>query len=141
MARVLRCIAAAAMSAVGLTLASTVPLVGTTTATAAPSALTWSQMPAPTPPQGGNGLFGLSCTSATFCMSVGPIENDGAGARAYEWNGASWSPTTMPDGMNKGLWSVSCVDQNFCVAVVLDPVQAGRAVPSPTHGMVWRGRR
>ena len=117
MSRAMKWIASAAIGVVCLTLPNMSPLAGPSAGATTPSALEWSLMPAPTPTQQVNDLVGLSCTSATFCMSVGPISNDGSGARAYEWNGSSWDPTSVPDGTNRVLWSVSCLDQDFCVAV------------------------
>ena len=95
-------------------------------------------MPAPTPPQQDNDLFGLSCASATFCMSVGPLDNDGSGARAYEWNGSSWDPTAVPDGTNSELFSVSCVDASFCMAVGGGLDESGNGSES-TEAYEWNG--
>lgn len=69
---------------------------------------------------GGHG--DLSCTSSTFCMSVGEITtygNSGPGSQmAYStYDGTAWTtPTTIPTQSDDALHTVSCVSPTFCMA-------------------------
>ncbi len=77
----------------------------------------WSSMP--NGYQDGDGgnqyLYGVSCTSTTFCVAVG---GDEPNSLDYwlEWNGIAWSPMTPPSGGAVLPVGVSCVSQSFCMA-------------------------
>jgi hypothetical protein len=63
-------------------------------------------------------LFGVSCTSATFCTAVG---QRGTSALIESWNGMSWSVQTpgVPVGpiTSFSLADVSCTSTTSCIAV------------------------
>ena len=67
---------------------------------------TWSILASP----GGTGatLYGVSCTSTTFCIAVGSV--------VERWNGTKWSIVTSPTAAG-GLNAVSCTSTTFCIAV------------------------
>lgn len=73
-----------------------------------------------------DGLFQISCASATFCVAVGST-GPGVVRSARMWNGTSWSAPRVidPNGAdtatsNSGLRSVSCPTASLCVAVGSD---------------------
>jgi hypothetical protein len=86
------------------------------------------------PDASGNGLEGVSCTSATWCIAVG-------GQTSEIWDGHSWStqPAVAPPGVvGTHLASVSCASPTACTAVGdYDPV------PEPHPGLAlierWDG--
>lgn len=69
----------------------------------------WHQQSAPVLPETFNDLHGVSCTSATFCISLGS-GSPGANYIAL-WNGA-WAY----EAFNANLDSVSCTSAAYCVA-------------------------
>lgn len=79
--------------------------------------LAWSVTPTPSP-HGADGLDGVSCAGAAFCMAVGSYDG-GAGTLAEGWNGKSWSvtPSPSPGGDPDELFGVSCTGSSFCMAV------------------------
>ena len=68
---------------------------------------------------GDNVLFGVSCTSPTFCKAVGqgnyglttPIT-----ALVESWNGSNWSIDPTPNSQNTFLNFVSCASDKSCMA-------------------------
>jgi hypothetical protein len=58
----------------------------------------------------GNGFFGVSCPTTTFCAAV-----DGSGD-AVLWNGDRWSSPVQATTLGS-LNSVSCTSPTFCVAL------------------------
>ncbi len=85
---------------------------------------TWSVVPSPNPADNENILFGVSCSSPSFCMAVGD-QNDvsqppSESTLIEEWDGSSWAvvpspnPDTQADALEGG---VSCTSEVFCVAV------------------------
>ena len=77
-----------------------------------------------TPPEDG-ALFGVSCTSSSFCIAVGYGVGSGANAIIDEFNGAAWSRQQAPLNSSLAintnrLWSVSCAVDQSCVAVGSD---------------------
>jgi hypothetical protein len=83
----------------------------------------WPIQRAPTPLGSTSSvLSGVSCTSRTFCTTVGYSQTNGADTVALveRWNGASWSiqPTPAPEGSS--LSGVSCTSRTFCTAVGTD---------------------
>ncbi len=81
----------------------------------------WSVSPSPTTGSGQNTLYGVSCTSATFCEAVGYNGNPYQ-TLIETWNGTSWSVTPSPNqtGFSDQLVGVSCVATTFCEAVGAD---------------------
>jgi hypothetical protein len=68
-------------------------------------------------------LAGVSCTSATRCVTVGVTSTNGAEetshALAASYNGSTWKAATVPapaGGGTSAFSSVSCVSATFCVA-------------------------
>src|SRR5215469_7967942 len=53
----------------------------------------WTIQATPNPPQGGGGLNGVSCTSASACTAVGASN---AGTLAERWNGTRWTIQATP---------------------------------------------
>jgi hypothetical protein len=83
------------------------------------------------------GLVGVSCPSATSCVSVGEIGTglDAFSTLAERWNGRTWSLTPSPTGGN--LYSVSCASATNCFAAgSLDPLQGD---PASTLVDRWNG--
>jgi hypothetical protein len=72
---------------------------------------------------GGNGdrLWGLSCTSVSWCMAVGSYNVGSAQPLLTEvWNGKKWTIHRPPNPKNvagNALVGVSCLSSTFCVAV------------------------
>ena len=61
-------------------------------------------------------LYGVSCTSATFCMTAG-IYNSNMTPVIEKWNGTSWTLVSAPNpSADSELWGVSCTSATFCVA-------------------------
>ena len=92
----------------------------------------WARMPAPT--SGNGALFGLYCTSPTWCMAVGPYA---AGDMSALWNGAKWSFGPVVVGLGRpGLESaVSCISDRACLAL-------GESSPLPSPRLAsWDGSR
>ncbi len=84
---------------------------------------TWAiqSIPLPTGAQDGS-LFGVSCSSASACTTVGtyiPTEGVVTGTLAERWNGSTWSVQSTPNGgaNDNNLESVSCTTSNACSAV------------------------
>ena len=68
-----------------------------------------------------NALYGISCTSATFCMAAGSYLNGSSKQTLVEaWNGSTWSITASPNMstiQDNQLTSISCTSPTACVAV------------------------
>ena len=69
-----------------------------------------------------NELSGVSCTSASLCLSVGYYTGslDYDQVLAQKWNGTSWSKTTIQSAgtpSDNYLAGVSCAGTAFCMAV------------------------
>ena len=82
----------------------------------------WSVTPSPNPGSHNNGLTGVSCTSRSFCVTVGGYYTGRAYRTLVEsWNGKVWSVTPSPgpatNGRYNSLSDVSCAGPTFCVAV------------------------
>jgi hypothetical protein len=82
----------------------------------------WSLQPAPDPTDVMQAqLAGVSCTSATACVSVGRTVQGfqfGEGPLAERWNGKSWSiQSTVGAPLSTELLGVSCVSATACTAV------------------------
>jgi hypothetical protein len=67
-------------------------------------------------------LYGMSCTSSSWCMGVGYTKNTAHefAPLAEGWNGTEWqlmTPATPPGGKETSLKSVSCTSSTACTAV------------------------
>lgn len=63
-------------------------------------------------------LSGVSCASATFCVTLGTVEAHGGNyAYAYRWNGSAWTVMPMPNVPDATLSAVSCLSADWCMAV------------------------
>ncbi len=102
---------------------------------------TWRLLATRTPSDLNDGLSGVSCVSARWCMTVGAYLNadDEQRTLAELWNGHSWQelPTPSPGLPGSYLAAVSCPSQKQCLAVggVSDQ---GKVTPLAE---VWNGRR
>ena len=84
-----------------------------------------------------NSLRAVSCTSASFCVAVGP-------AAILTWNGSAWSllPTSSVSTPDLNLTGVSCTSTSFCMASgssvvwITSPV---RGTVSQSIALVWNG--
>jgi hypothetical protein len=79
---------------------------------------TWSAVSSPDQGTAGNVLSGISCVSASSCVSVG---SRGGGTRtlAESWDGSTWSVLSSPSpgSEDNQLLGVSCTAAASCVAV------------------------
>lgn len=91
-------------------------------------------------------LFGVSCTSSSFCMAVGSYENS-AGAildLAEKWDGSHWAIVSTPDpggaldSDHSELDGVSCTSTKACTAVGSTYTDDG---PTVTLAARWNGTR
>jgi hypothetical protein len=74
----------------------------------------WSIVASPNP-GGSNALSGVSCVSASTCVTVGSSFN---GTLVESWNGSAWSVVPSPSPGTFGFFSgVSCVSSSACTAV------------------------
>ena len=83
---------------------------------------TWSITPSPNvsiPTH--NALYGVSCTSATFCMAAGSyLDGSSTQTLVEAWNGSTWSITASPNAStnrDNQLTGISCASPTACVAV------------------------
>jgi hypothetical protein len=82
----------------------------------------WQIQAAPNPTGAtASSLFGVSCTSASACISVGNYTSSAGNqvTLAESWNGASWQiqVTPSPTGTMSNLFGVSCSATSACIAV------------------------
>ncbi len=78
---------------------------------------------------------GVSCTSSTFCMTVGTNFTSQIGF-AEKWNGFGWSKLAAPPSTS-GLGGVSCVSSTYCVALANLSSPAGQATTEIWNGKAW----
>ena len=93
--------------------------------TAAPLLETWNGAswtlvqggsPAATP----SNLGGVACTSVTWCVATGGGGTNGGGLFVEQWNGTTWTPTTLPTPTGYEELAVhaqSCTTPSYCMAV------------------------
>ncbi len=87
-------------------------------------------------------LYGVACTSTTFCFAVGQRSVSGAVGTtvlAERWNGHGWSLVTAPTIANARflrLKAVSCTSTQHCVGVGYYLPPDGRALTLAEH---WNG--
>jgi hypothetical protein len=81
---------------------------------------TWTSVNPP-PPSGkfvSFTLAGVSCASATFCVTLGTVTPRGPSYQyAYSWNGSTWAVMPQPTAPGGTLSAVSCLSANWCMAV------------------------
>jgi hypothetical protein len=87
----------------------------------------------------GTGLASVSCTSATFCMTI-------TGNSAEIWTGSSWHVRKLPGsfGFGPGILAVSCTSRSSCMAVgnyVTNGGATGHDVAVIWNGSAWRRLR
>jgi Putative Ig domain len=99
----------------------------------------WTVGPDPAP--GGVGITSLSCTSASWCMGMGDVVNNGVieDENVFEsYNGTDWElvPTPVESGNGAYMFSLSCSSPIYCVAV-----GAAGSTPEPAletfNGTAW----
>jgi Bacterial Ig-like domain (group 3)/Fibronectin type III domain len=108
---------------------------------------TWQTMPSGTPASGtyyASYLYGISCTSLTFCAAVGYAEVTSVGPFAPlvgTFDGSSWSfqQLSVSTTAGFGLTSISCVSASDCLAV--GSPESGIVAPSGLlvsfNGAAW----
>jgi hypothetical protein len=111
---------------------------------------TWSIVHSPS--RGKDYLYGVSCPSTTYCVTVGYSENSALKTLIESWDGTAWSIVASPNGFRDStLYSVSCASDTACTAVG-EQVSPGKTspktlieswdgtawsiVPSPSPGIV-----
>ena len=101
----------------------------------------WSATTVPPPPTTGSEVLGsVWCTSAASCMAVGDeaVGNGTATAIAYEWNGASWSPTTLPASTSSNdLTGVDCPTSVICWAAGVTVGSIPKTLAYYWNGTAW----
>ncbi len=103
----------------------------------------WSIVASPnTSPTNDNDLYGVSCTSVSFCAAVGTAENGTAEQTLAErWNGASWSIVASPNTSttnDNNFDGVDCASSSFCQAVgYSDDGSRDFTLIAQWNGTVW----
>ncbi|HEX9030386.1 MAG TPA: hypothetical protein VF834_00990, partial [Streptosporangiaceae bacterium] len=106
------------------------------------SGTSWEIIPTPSP-GAVDGLFGISCPSASFCMAVGTFVGSGdvQQALAETWNGRRWKlrAPLSPGVQLNYLAAVDCTSASNCVAVGgFDTVLGHRqALAERWNGSTW----
>jgi hypothetical protein len=98
---------------------------------------TWSQVKVPQPPNGGNQLNAISCTSASSCWAGGSDDTPAGRGRneLLRWDGTSWAQVPVPAGpfVNSEVLGLQCRVPGDCWAVGDD--EGG------TEALHWAGRK
>lgn len=102
----------------------------------------WTVLPTPAPAW--RALYGVSCTSATWCMAVGVNFVDAEGDTTpltESWNGSMWSvvPILPQASASPELLGVSCVSPTECTAVgnIIGSQGALRTLAESWNGQTW----
>jgi len=100
------------------------------------SASTWTAAAVPSPNTTGSvRLAGISCTSSSFCVAVGPGP---VSPVVEQWNGQEWSLASLPSsGTGSGFNGVSCVASSFCMAVGVAGPPGGGVLMEEWNGSDW----
>ena len=94
-------------------------------------------------PGAADGMFGVSCPSASFCMAVGTYVGDGDVQRALAqtWNGHGWTlrAPLSPGVQVSYLAGVDCTSASACVAVGSFDTALGQrqALAERWNGSTW----
>ena len=92
---------------------------------------------------GNNYLYGVSCTSTSFCEAVGNYVDSSGVAQTLveEYNGSSWSIASSPNSGsgNNYLYGVSCTSTSFCAAVgyYIDSAGVAQTLADTYDGSAW----
>jgi hypothetical protein len=84
------------------------------------------------------GLYGVSCTTVSWCLAVGGYQaangHSGPFPLAEEWTGMSWRPVKAPSPSAdfSELYSISCLTPAHCLA-------AGTTATQNTLAELWNG--
>jgi hypothetical protein len=104
----------------------------------------WSVAPTPDRLRASNDLFGVACTSTSWCVAVGRAQVRHRGvlrthSELETWDGTSWSLVTTPatDSPIRSFVGVTCVTRRRCT-VVGTRTQRG---PPHTSVLSWDGAR
>ena len=106
----------------------------------------WSVVASPNRSPQSNLLWGVSCATASFCVSTGYYDTDaGEFALIERWNGHKWAATKAPNHTRGAsfptddLWSVSCVSTTFCMAAghYLDSAFVKQTLVEEWNGTKW----
>jgi len=103
----------------------------------------WTKVSSPADPYNQySELFGVSCLTSSFCMTVGEFR--GASATSFEpltgvWNGTDWRyiPAPSPSGGHNRLYGVSCMAATFCVAAGFEGTKNHDALIEEWNGSGW----
>ena len=120
-------------------LLATVALVASVPGVSAAAPPGWNALSAPTPKAGG-GLAGVSCASATFCVSVGYQSTPSSTMRTTSlvevWDGETVRVQNNP---TRDAIGVSCVSTTFCMEVGAHGDQHGypTATAARWNGTQW----
>ncbi len=98
----------------------------------------WSTQSSPSPSPTAERVYftGVSCASASWCMTVGSSSTTGSGSHALAevWNGSTWTIVATPSapGSEGGgsFEEVSCSSSSFCVEV-------GESIDAEWNGTEW----
>ena len=102
----------------------------------------WSLVGSPNPGRiQSDGLDGVSCVSATFCMAAGSYSSNGGPGRTLteKWDGTMWSLASSPNASTHGsfLLGVSCISAAFCMAAGAYNSRHGQPLTEKWDGTRW----
>jgi hypothetical protein len=83
-------------------------------------AVGWASETLSAPEGNPTNLFGISCTSTSFCMSAGSYEDpflERDVGTSYKWNGSSWSNLGGLGLEHPVISGIACTSSSFCVMV------------------------
>jgi hypothetical protein len=105
---------------------------------------TWTVQSTPAASMSQTGLYGVSCSSSTFCVAVGAhgSARSKGSALAEVWSGSTWRLQRTPKvAYAPSLSAVSCTAPTNCMAVgSYDAAKKGESQPRPLAER-WDGRR
>jgi len=106
----------------------------------------WRIQPIPTPAGTSDTLYGVSCPSASVCMTVGTAfhsSNRHTTPLTEVWNGKSWRVLASPTvGSRTQLNAISCTSATWCEAVGLfdDSTGKSQAFAEWWNGSTWHAQ-
>jgi hypothetical protein len=98
----------------------------------------WTYVPSPNSPTTLNNFDSISCSSASSCMAVGGLGDEGP--LIEQWDGSSWTVMApgSPASAAETLQGVSCGSPTFCVAVGYSEDSPGTiGALEQWNGTVW----